>query len=83
MTVKHCSTCGAPMVWVTTPKGKKMPLDAEPVASGPWVIEGDPEGPDPRVRFIGDAAYTGDRYTSHFQTCPQAAQHSRRSPANP
>lgn len=69
-----CRTCGAPIFWITTvPKGKKMPLDWEAVPGGKWVLEGDEE----HARFIGGAQYAGDRYSSHFETCPDAAQHSK------
>ena len=29
-----CRSCGAPIVWVKTAKGKKMPLDREPNEAG-------------------------------------------------
>jgi len=64
--------CGAELVWCSTSTGKKMCLDAEPTRDGDWTIEGEDE-PTPRaVRLSNDAAatYTGDKYTSHWGTCP-------------
>jgi hypothetical protein len=71
MDTKPCRACGAPMVWVRTAKGKAMPLDAEPTPDGAFVFDGDPE--DRRVTCIGEkAVYSGERFTSHFATCPDA-----------
>lgn len=58
-----CKSCGAPIVWAVTLTGKRMPLDEKP-----------------EKRFVLDRdgkcslLYT---YTSHFASCPQAAQHRR------
>jgi hypothetical protein len=62
-----CRSCGAPILWVFTEGGKRMPVDAKP-ASG--LVLDDPESPTPtaRIRRV---------YTSHFATCPQAAQHRK------
>lgn len=59
--------CGAPVIWATTPRGKNIPLDPEPVAGGnlelragiAMVVTADPE-----VR----------RYRSHFASCPKAGE---------
>lgn len=70
----ECRTCGAPMIWVTTQKGKKMPLDAEPVAKGKFLLND-----DMTVAYIPESdPYTGERYSSHFETCPDAAAHSKK-----
>lgn len=76
----HCHSCGAPILWVKTSKGSRMPLDAEPNSSGNWVIH-DPSAPNPdAVRLPNDAAavYKGEKYQSHFETCPEADQWSQR-----
>lgn len=50
-----------------------MPVDAEPTRDGLFVLEGGEQDPLAR-RLPNDAAaaYTGDKYTSHFATCPNA-----------
>lgn len=65
MTEAFCKGCGAPIIWVVTPAGKTMPLDAEPV-KGAWFIDstgsqkGSPTAHPKVVRL------------SHFATCPRA-----------
>lgn len=76
--VAECRSCGASIVWVTTHKGNKMPLDLEPVAKGKWIFDGDPE--DAKVVWIGEKdPYTGERFESHFGTCPKSQQWSKKS----
>lgn len=60
----NCRSCNAPLLWVYTPEGRRMPLDADPIrrividaASGDKMVG--------RVRNV---------YTSHFETCPQASR---------
>ena len=77
----ECHTCHAPIRWVKTQKGKRMPLNPEATRDGCWVFEGDPEDNPPlAIRLDNDAAalYTGEKYTSHFETCPDARRWSRR-----
>ncbi len=67
-----CSKCKAPIVWVYTEAGKRMPLDPRPVTTGNVVYSGN--GPD-RVRVLkkadqGDLYLLGrQRFVSHFSTC--------------
>jgi len=67
-----CSKCHAPIVWVFTESGKRMPLDPLPVANGTVVYAG--AGPD-RVRVLkksdeDDLFLRGlQRFVSHFATC--------------
>ncbi len=70
--VKGCRSCGVPIIWTVTHKGRKMPVDAEAVPNG-----------NIRLRQEGDkviAEYPGKehpslleddrkRYVSHFATC--------------
>lgn len=71
-----CRSCGAPIVWAVTRKGKRMPLDAEPVDGGNVVIVEPARGSVPPVAEVREPALTDPsglaRYTSHFATCPQA-----------
>lgn len=78
-----CESCGAPMLWVITHKGNRMPLDPEPVAGFETDRQGYLFDPETRHRlwvFADDAmvrlARTGDQaerlFLSHFATCPDA-----------
>lgn len=75
-----CRSCGAPVRWVITSRGKRMPLDAEPVDDGNVVLDmSDRNDPvaivvPPEQILVED----GPRYVSHFATCPNADQHRRR-----
>lgn len=67
-----CKSCGQPIVWALTTKGRRMPIDPEPVAGGNVdvaVIAG--------VRHaIGTAPGEGT-HVSHFSSCPDAARHRK------
>jgi len=65
-----CRSCGAAIRWGRTQSGKAMPLDAEPVPDGTLGI-----APNGEIYSKGDEA--GDRYKSHFATCPNAATHRK------
>lgn len=70
-----CKSCGAPIRWLTTLRGKQIPIDPEPVPNGNVVIEG-----NGRARVIGNGAPAdGPLYQSHFASCPSSAQHRRRT----
>jgi hypothetical protein len=68
-----CRSCGTPVRWVRIePKGRRMPIDVDPVEWGNLIFV----GPD-LVAAVGqptllDPGPTGDRYVSHFATCPDA-----------
>lgn len=64
-----CRSCGAPIEWAETVRGKRMPFDGEIVAVR---TEGSPiRG---RVVEYVDTAITA----SHFETCPDAQDWRRR-----
>jgi len=68
----ECRSCHAPILWSMTPKGKRIPLDPEPVDRGNIDI-----GEDGIARVA--LVETGKmRHVSHFTTCPDAPQHRRR-----
>lgn len=89
MTISRCRGCGAEIIWMKTPMGKKMPADAEPV----WILVGGP-GRKPFLRKdgsfvfgekIGDAYEQDDPdsemvecYESHFATCTEAGEFRKR-----
>lgn len=71
-----CRSCGASIVWAITAAGKRMPVDAAPSPAGNLVLEGDAV----RVVPSADMFDKRPRHTSHFVTCPQAAQHRKPKP---
>lgn len=58
-----CSSCGAPIYWVRTTTGSRMPLDRGRVL---------------RVVFQDGVWRVLGSYKSHFASCPNAAQHRGR-----
>lgn len=73
MTTSKCKSCGAAIVWCRTPGGRKMPVDAEPVANGNLCLQGDGV-PVAAVVSLPNEPTTQPRYLSHFVTCPQHAE---------
>ncbi len=74
--MSKCRSCRAPIRWVFTERGKKMPLDAEPTDEGDIVLRDPPPGEsDPTGIVVAPAAFPDEpRYTSHFATCKQAGE---------
>lgn len=77
--------CGARIRWPRNPKTKRgMPVDYEPRADGNIAIEG-----NFAIVLQPQAAreYQGDKYVSHFATCPVAdsfrSHKPNRAPARP
>lgn len=72
-----CRSCEARILWIETERGKKMPLDAEPVEMGNVVLIKLTDGREV-ARYLNPANVEiyddgRPRFTSHFATCPQAA----------
>lgn len=65
-----CRSCGAAIIWAVTGNGKKMPVDAKPTTDGNLVLE----GTEPTAVYVDPGTGT---HTSHFATCPHAAEHRR------
>jgi len=59
-----CRWCGKPMKWADTEKGKKIPLDPDPVDNGNIeLVNG-------IARVVGQSDNPADiRHISHFATC--------------
>lgn len=80
MTIKlsKCRSCGAEMMWARAENsGKRIPLDAEPTPTGNVILCG--YGEDVVCRYLKkDEPHDGNRYTSHFASCPQAQQWRKR-----
>jgi len=76
-----CRSCHAPVLWVVTQAGKRMPLDAAPTDAGNVIRYGDAA----RVLTADEVAARrsprhvdpGPLYVSHFTSCPNAAQHRK------
>lgn len=60
-----CKSCQAPIFWLRTVTGKRIPVDPEPVDNGNIVLR------DGYAEVVPPT--TGVKaYVSHFVTCPQA-----------
>jgi hypothetical protein len=69
-----CRSCGAPIRWATTEaSGARIPLDVEPQAAPNIVVAPNVLG-EPIARVVTPGA---GETTSHFVTCPAAADHRR------
>jgi hypothetical protein len=70
-----CRSCGAAIYWVVMyPSGKRMPIDAKPVAGLIRVEIGVPDTGHMRGK---DAE---ELFVSHFATCPNADKHRKAKP---
>jgi hypothetical protein len=83
--ITQCRSCHADIVWTITEKGKRMPIDAYPVDEGNIrFIPGRPAhsvvAPHSLLDEL-DPADNGDRFLSHFVTCPHADQWRGGQPA--
>jgi len=83
-----CSSCGAKIRFVVMPSGKRMPLDAEPVAvvgdehshthTATVSLCADKEGGQMLTKDQLQALPVGTPlYRSHFATCPNSAAHRK------
>lgn len=77
-----CRSCGAAIIWARSESTDRwMPMDAEPAATGTFVLMGW-DDPPVAVRFDPNAtddaiASVRERFVSHFSTCPNADAHRR------
>jgi len=73
------SSCGAPVVWAYTERGKTMPVDAQPSPIGSLELVDRGER-TPLARFVPVEARlsTDALHTSHFVTCAKADSFRRR-----
>lgn len=74
-----CKSCGAPVRWAKTIKGRPIPLDPIPAPNGNVIIS--EEGT--ALVYAGPAGIAAryqdePRYLSHFATCPNADEHRNR-----
>lgn len=93
MKICKCKSCGAPIVWITTQKGKNMPCDADAVeyqenykAKSTIVTE---DGRVLKASIITPSGgglspiIDGKGYIPHWATCPYANNHRTRDNAAP
>jgi hypothetical protein len=65
-----CRSCGQKVQWVMTEKGRRMPVDLQPVYAGNIILK-DRSGNVPLAIYVKpDPQFK--RYISHFATCPSA-----------
>ena len=78
-----CRSCKAPIYWAMNGK-TWLPVDRDPVAEGPLLLavrtteKGKILVASPVKGMFSGALVGRNRYVSHFSTCPNAKQHSRR-----
>lgn len=73
-----CRTCGAPIRWVITTHGKRMPVDALPVPGGNVLIHGGDLATVLSAAQVAECPDGTSLYLSHFVGCPQAAAHRQK-----
>ena len=60
-----CRSCGAPVVWVRWPSGRRCPLDAQPRPDGNIVVDADGV-----AGYVpADDAAWDPRFVSHVASC--------------
>lgn len=75
--MSKCRSCQQEVLWVLTINRKKMPVDPEPVADGNLILI-DPIAPGDIPMAVNKANPDVPGWTSHFATCPDAAEHRKR-----
>lgn len=67
MIIAHCRSCRAPIVWMHTKKGARMPVDVDSLAmSEPEIAE-----------LPADTLFEYGAHVSHFSSCPDAPLHRK------
>jgi hypothetical protein len=73
-----CKSCGAAIRWARLlPSMKAHPLNAEPSEGGNIDLAEDTAAVLTKGQLASARAKGSPLYTSHFSSCPQAAQHRR------
>jgi hypothetical protein len=71
-----CRSCGAPLLWARTKRGRAIPLDPQERPDGnvavTFTLDGDGT---PLAQVVARGA---GGHVAHFDTCPHAAEHRRR-----
>lgn len=71
----RCRSCRKPILWAETEKGRRIPIDPDPVSDGNVVLQRR-DGFRPPLAIVRFVIPTGDgpRFKSHFATCPEASK---------
>lgn len=82
--MSKCRSCGAPVRWEKTEAGKWAILNEKPDPDGNMVLFEGKVYAGKKAEEIRQAAMAGEvlpdepiSFTSHFATCPQAANHRK------
>ena len=67
----HCRSCGVVIVWAKTRNGKFIPIETTAVANGNIALS--KEGTKLVADYV-DEAFSGQRFISHFVSCPSAKE---------
>lgn len=70
--MSRCQLCDATVEWKTTPSGLRIPVDPTPNAAGPLRLLAN--GCVQIIPVEHRDSETRPRYTSHWMTCPAAAE---------
>lgn len=78
-TPARCKSCSAPIYWVKTHTGRRMPVDATPTGNGNMVLAsvGGQLKSEPHDWREPSHAPPRQRWVSHFVTCPQRGEWRR------
>lgn len=64
------ANCAATVQWARTANGRLMPFDVDATPDGQWAVS---VGVARHLTAAERAGFTGDLYSCHFATCPDAA----------
>lgn len=72
-----CDGCGAPIIWASTNRGEKMPVDEQPSTDGNVLLR--MLGGKPHAEVVRNPAKLFGKVArkSHFASCPVASQFRR------
>ena len=76
----RCRSCDAAIYWLKNDStGRPAPIDVRPSSDGPVIItvEGGALAYHVLTKAEKDAGVEVERYSNHFQTCPNAAKHKK------
>lgn len=73
--LRACTSCGGRIVWAVTVQGKRIPLDADPHPFGTFGLVDNKA--IPLTDAMREGAFAGERYATHFITCPNAKTHRK------
>lgn len=76
--IGSCDSCPTPVIWCTTTRNERMPVDAAPVADGDIVLKARHGGVPLAVVLPVAQRFGRVLRVSHFSTCPKADQHRRK-----